>query len=754
MRTLLELLETQARNHAPRRAFTFLADDGQEQSLTYRELDGRARIIASALSRSTSPGDRALLVFPAGLDFISAFFGCAYAGVLAVPATFPKPRRPMPRLSAIAKDCDPAVVLTSQASLDMLDVESVAPDLAAIRWLATDELSEDGAAWRRPSINGNDLAFLQYTSGSTSDPKGVMVSHANLLHNMTMILHGNGVRSGPGEHAGRTGAFWLPAYHDMGLICGILGTVFEAGHSVLMSPMSFLRRPIAWLQTISKYRAAVSGAPNFAYELCVAKTTQEERAGLDLSSWKVAFCSAEPVRAETLDRFAESFAECGFQAEAFYPCYGLAEATLLAAGGEGPGRPIVKHVERKALAENRLFAANGNGNGNGHAKGNGYTNGHANGHRNGNAHANGNGRMQRLVSCGRALLGQQIVIADPQRRSRVPAGSVGEIWIKGKSVARGYWNRREENERVFAARLEGDDDGPFLRTGDLGFFADEELFVTGRLKDLIIIRGRNHYPQDIEHTVTSAHPALVLGGGAAFSVEEDGEERLVVVQEIDRSQKQADLEDVLRQIRAAVAREHELDVHTVVLIRQASLPRTTSGKPQRNLCRTQFQSGELRGLAEWKAESSPAAPSAIAASPVKKIDESLARPRPGEKLEPGELDRLTERIEAWLLDWLMERGGVPRDLVSRDRPFAEYGLSSLTAVELSQDLETWLGIELSSVIAWKYPTPESLSRYLAGEVGGVSEEQNISLLPPRRRTADEFLRFLEEVEAQENKTTP
>lgn len=729
MLTLLDLLETQACDYPHRRAFTFLADEGGEISLTYRELEARTRRIAVELGRWTRPGDRALLVYPTGLEFVSAFFGCIYAGVLPVPATYPKPKRPMPRLTAIASDCNPAIVLTSQASVEALDVETVAPKLAAIRWLPTDHLPASQGTWQRPQIDGHDLAFLQYTSGSTSEPKGVMVSHANLLHNMAMILHGNGVDSREDKPVIRTGAFWLPAHHDMGLICGILGTVFEGGHSVLMSPMSFLRRPIRWLEAISKYRASVSGAPNFAYEMCVSKTTPEERANLDLSSWQVAFCSAEPVRAETLEKFSAAFADSGFREDAFYPCYGLAEATLMAAGGNGPGLPVVKHVARTALAKNRLLAHESNGNGHG----NGYANGNGNGH----------GAMQRLVSCGQALLDQQIVTADPDTLRRVPAGRIGEILIKGPSVARGYWDRADESERTFRARLADDGDGPFLRTGDLGFFSDGQLYVTGRLKDLIIIRGQNHYPQDVEQTVVLSHDMAIFGGGAAFSVEVDGDERLVVVQEIDRHQKNADLSEVLRSLRTAIAQEHALEAYAIVLIRQASLPRTTSGKPQRHLCRAQFLADELKVLAQWRADETKSASRTMTPALIEKPAPFVRGSAP---LDEAEIDRLADRIETWLLDWLVARGGVPKNEVARDRAFAEYGLDSLRAVELSQELESWLGVELSSVIAWKYPTPDAMSRHLARLAGGAGDEQHTSSELERRRGTSAFIRLLAEVE--------
>ncbi|MEQ8790733.1 MAG: AMP-binding protein [Pirellulaceae bacterium] len=745
MRTLVDLLMQQADRCGDRRAFTFLADDDRESTISYRELDRRARSIAVHLARFAEPGQRALLVYPTGIEFIAAFFGCVYAGVLPVPATFPKPRRPMPRPTAIASDCDATLALTTAASLATLDL-SLSPQLQGLNWIATDDElgvarrtnghrhgvgggvardeSATGDLWRPPAVDANDLCFLQYTSGSTSEPKGVMVSHANLLANMELILFGNGVRRLPGENPGRTGVFWIPAYHDMGLICGILGAVYEGGHSVLMTPTSFLKRPLRWLQTIEKYRAEVSGAPNFAYELCVRKTTPHEREALDLSSWRVAFCSAEPVRPETLEQFATSFADGGFSSDAFYPCYGLAEATLLAAGNEGPGRPVVKHICRSALAEHRWLEADENS-GAGDA-------------------GDSNGLHVRLVGCGGELLDQQLAIVDPHTHLQINGGSIGEIWIKGPCVAQGYWGRREETQRIFRARLADTGDGPYLRTGDLGILHQGQLFVTGRVKDVIIIRGRNHYPHDIEHTVEAAHPALLHGAGCAFAVESDTREQLVVVHEIDRHYRDADLDEVIRAMRAAIAEEHDLELAAAVLIRQASLPRTTSGKTQRNLCRELFQSGSLKTLAVWR-------PSTVEQrdKPAHIVDDARISPLPrhGRPLEDDEIDRLAERIEEWLLEWLIERAGVPGDDVARDRPFAEYGLDSLTAVELSQELEDWLGVHLSSVIAWKYPTPVTLARYLAREAGGASTAAEHVPGALRKRNAGDFLRILSEVES-------
>jgi acyl-CoA synthetase (AMP-forming)/AMP-acid ligase II/acyl carrier protein len=644
----------------------------------------------------------------------------------------------MPRLTSIAADCDAKLALTTAASLETFDL-SLSPELQRLEWIATDEeqhhhqenAGHDADPRQLPSVEADNVCFLQYTSGSTSDPKGVMVSHANLLSNMELILVGNGVQRSAEEKPGRTGVFWIPAYHDMGLICGILGTVYEGGHSVLMTPTSFLQRPLRWLQAISKYKAQVSGAPNFAYEICVRKSTARERAALDLSSWRVAFCSAEPVRPETLEQFTEAFAPSGFSSHAFYPCYGLAEATLMAAGNHGPGRPVVKQIVRSALAENRWIEAGGDS----------FDSGES---------------VIRLVGCGGELLDQRLAIVDPHTEQRINGGSVGEIWIKGPCVAKGYWGRLEESDRVFRARLACNNDGPYLRSGDLGFVADGQLFVTGRVKDVIIIRGRNYYPHDIERTAEASHPALLPGAGAAFAVESGSHERLHIVHEIDRHQRDADFDEVFRRIRAAVAEEHDLEVAGIALIRQASLPRTTSGKAQRRLCRQLYLDGELKTLAQWEITSPTSNNNGNGAANGRAIGiqrPRAARPaiaplaRHGRPLDENELRRLAEQIEAWLLQWLVDRAGMPADDVSPDRPFVEYGLDSLKAVELSQELEDWLGVQLSSVIAWKYPTPEALAEYLAREAGGVKPDGGDVPGDLRKRNTRDFVQLLSEVEA-------
>ncbi len=567
--SLVELLRERVIGQPDQLAYLFLSDGDEETRLTYRELDRQARAIAARLQTRQAVGERALLLYTPGLAYLAALFGCLYAGVVAVPAYSPRPNRPMPRLQAIVADARPTVALTTTSILSNIGRRfEHAPELKALQWLNSDHLSEEiEADWRVPAIAPETLAFLQYTSGSTGSPKGVMLSHGNLMANLAMIRHGFQI----GSNA--LGVFWLPNYHDMGLIGGILEPMYVGGPSVLISPASFLQRPARWLEVITRFRGTISGAPNFAYELCVEKVTPEQREALDLSSLELAFCGAEPVRHATLEHFAEAFAPCGFRRNAFYPCYGLAEASVLVSGSIGPTFLRTRSVRRRELEAGRVVDADASEPG-----------------------------AQTLVSCGGTLLDQKIVIVEFESRTLRPPGEVGEIWVSGANVAQGYWNRPEDTEASFRATLAEGDDGPFLRTGDLGFFHDGELFIAGRLKDLIIMRGRNCYPQDIELTVERSHPALRPGNGAAFSVELEGAERVVVVYEVDRQHRNSDIDEVVRAIRRAVAEEHKLQVYAVVLIKTLSIPKTSSGKIQRFACRTGFLEGTLKVVAEWRAE--------------------------------------------------------------------------------------------------------------------------------------------------------
>ena len=566
----VDLLRSRAEQHPARIAQTFLSNgEDVEINLSFGELDQHARQIAAVLQQHVAEGERALLLYAPGTEFICAFMGCLYAKVVAVPVYPPRRGQMDNRLLGIALDAQPAVILTSDKIRSELQASySEMLQASGIQVLASDKIPLDLAdEWQTPVVRSETLAFLQYTSGSTGTPKGVMVSHGNLLHNASLIEQGF-------QHPeGATSVFWLPEYHDMGLIGGILQPLYLGIRAVRMSPVDFLQKPIRWLQAISTYQAATSGGPNFAYELCVSKITAEQRANLDLSHWTLAFSGAEPVRADTLERFAQSFAECGFRSQAFYPCYGMAEATLLVSGGKRESELTTLSVAEAALTEHVVMQQ-------------------------------GEGAVtRRLVGCGAIVGDQEAIIVDPYTQQLAQPEHVGEIWLRGGSVAQGYWNKAELSEEIFGAQLANGDGTRYLRTGDLGFFDNGELYITGRLKDVIIIRGRNHYPQDIELSVEKSHPALRAGCGAAFSVDIADEERLVIAYEVDRHHARSlDIEEVTNTIRRTVAEQHGLQTAAILLLRTTTIPKTSSGKIQRYACRKGFVKNSLDVIGEWRAQ--------------------------------------------------------------------------------------------------------------------------------------------------------
>jgi acyl-CoA synthetase (AMP-forming)/AMP-acid ligase II len=563
--TLTDILLRRAAQQPSGRVYTFLRDGETEDGAeTFQSLDRRARTIAALLQTRARSGDRVLLIYPQGLEYIAAFFGCLYAGMVAVPAYPPRSARNLPRLQAIVADAQPALALTTSQVSDLVDrLDPSGEGLGGLRRVSTSGLDESlSGEWRRPELSGETLAFLQYTSGSTADPKGVMLSHRNLLDNSEAISGAFGTDSES------VGVSWLPPYHDMGLIGQIINPLYVGARMVLMPSGTFLMRPSCWLQAVSRYGATHSGGPNFAYDLCVRRFNPETAAGLDLSSWRVAFNGAEPIRPETIERFAAKFAPFGFRREAFYPCYGLAEATLMVSCAAGGAAPVLKAVSAMALEQDRVVEA---------------------------SPAAADARV--LVGSGHPLPTQRVLIVNPRTLGRCGDGEVGEVWIAGASVAGGYWNRREETELSFHACLPETGEGPFLRTGDLGFLSGGELFITGRLKDLIIICGRNLYPQDIEWSAGRSHPSLREGAAAAFQLTVGGEEQLVVVQEVDFRQK-PDAAEVVKAIRRAVAEEHGVQLHDAVLVKPGSLPLTSSGKLQRHLCKAKYRAESLSRYGE------------------------------------------------------------------------------------------------------------------------------------------------------------
>jgi 8-amino-7-oxononanoate synthase len=682
---LVELLLHRARCQPDDIAFIYLVDGENEQlRLTYRELDRQARAIGAWLESHQLAGQRALLLYPAGLEFIAAFFGCLYAGVIAVPVYPPRRNRSLNRIQAIADDADARVALTTELVFNrVMPLIDETPHLKQLTWLPTCQVpAEMEREWTMPDVHGDTLAFLQYTSGSTGTPKGVVLNHANLVHNSALISHSF-------EHTrSRQGVFWLPSYHDMGLIGGILQPLYIGRPNVLMSPMSFLQKPYRWLSAISRFQASTSGGPNFAYDLCVRKITPEQRKTLDLSGWNVAFNGAEPVRAETLDAFAEAFAPCGFRREAFYPCFGLAEATLIVSGGYVDRPPIVRTFDVAAIARNEVLDVEPDEEG-----------------------------VRALVGCGENLPDQRIVIVDPETLLPCPSDRIGEVWVYGPSVAQGYWQQTEATERVFHARLKDSGDGPFLRTGDLGFLQDGELFITGRLKDLIIVHGVNYYPQDIERTVQQSHPRLRLDCGAAFTVEgEDGRERLVVVQEVERH-KRANFTEVFDAIRRDVAAEHELALDAILLIRAGSVPKTSSGKIQRHACRDGYLSCTLDIVAAWRAADA----SSEAPPPAREPADAESRARSPQSAvssngKNGRLRPLNEHVTQLVIEEIRRVAKQRADGLTLDAMIVETGMDSLERMEILNSIEERFGGRFPEEILPDLETPrqliEAVEKYL------------------------------------------
>jgi len=586
--TFIDVLQNRVELSSNNKAFTFLSSNG-DNVFTYNDLSKKIRRLAAFLQKYNLSGERALLLYPPGMDYIIGYFACLYAGVIAVPVYPPDPSRlkkTLPRIQVIAKDADAKVALSTQNIVDDVkqwkqilsgdegdelnfnkNIENIKnhssefDDLFNLKWIATDTFNdaiED--QWVYPNVTSDSIAYLQYTSGSTGSPKGVIINHENLLHNTNMIFNGFGLNNTDYE-----GVIWLPIYHDMGLVGGILEPIFSGFHCTLLSPIDFLKRPLRWLQIISdkKEKKIVSGGPNFAYDLCLRATTPQKREALDLSNWQVAFTGAEPVRAETIQEFSEAFAVSGFKKQAFYPCYGLAEGTLIVSGGLQEEEPIQLTIDKEELKKNKAVEVD-----------------------------KANPNKIDFIGSGREILEGKIRIVNPETKLVCKDGEVGEIWSSSKSNAQGYWKKPEVSEEIFNAYTTDTKEGPFLRTGDLGFIKDGELFVTGRLKDLIIIRGSNHYPQDIELTVETSNKLLRPGSVAAFSVDVDGEEQLVIVQEA-RAKKNVNWEEVINDIKNAVFDVHNIVPYAIILIQPKTIFKTSSGKIRRNDTKKAFLNNEL-----------------------------------------------------------------------------------------------------------------------------------------------------------------
>jgi amino acid adenylation domain-containing protein len=671
--TLIEMLCWRALDQADQKAYTFLTTEEEEQSLTYAELDRRSRAIAAMLQKHNTNGERVLLLYPPGLEYIVAFFGCLYAGAIAVPAYPPHANRSLGRIQAIVADAQARFVLTTSQVVSRIQrTLALLPDLQALQWMITDSGSsdQDEATWQMPQVTGSTLAFLQYTSGSTATPKGVMVNYDNLLSNHHMI------QSTMAHPADAPFVSWLPLFHDMGLIGNILQALYMGSPCIFLPPSAFIQSPFRWLQTISLYRAHTSGAPNFAYDLCVQKITPALRDTLDLSSWKFAFCGAEPVRYHTLTNFAAYFAPCGFQVESLRPCYGLAEATVFVSAHQRGLPPVAHRLQKEALEHHQVILT-----------------------------TERDEKSLEYTGCGTAELDARIVIVDPETCMLCSPGTVGEIWVTGPHVAQGYWNRLQETEMTFRAYVKDTGEGPFLRTGDLGFLLDGALFVTGRRKDVIIIAGRNHYPQDIEQTVEQCHTAVRAQSGAAFSIDAEGEECLVLVQEIQRGyHDQQELDKICRAIRQAVAEEHDLPVQSIVLIRHNSIPKTSSGKIQRRACRQNFLDGELKVVYQWRRD--------IQEQALLSLD--MQNTLSGSQERRGSSQVSVTDIMHWLVTQIAAHASVDPSEIDTQAPFSRYGLGSLILLDLVRMIEQTFNVKITiSDLFNELTTIESLAASLA-----------------------------------------
>lgn len=550
--TLMDILASRVSDQRYQIAYRFLSDgEDDEAVVSYVELDRKIRAISRGLTKLNIE-DRAVLLYPPGLDFIYSFYACLNSGVIAVPIYPPHPARPgksLPLIKQIIEDSSPKVILTTEtikeALLERTDLLTYYPALDIIATSKPDVYEGDG---KLRAAQPSDIAFLQYTSGSTGSPKGVMVTHANLLSNLAYIERNFGL-----NHKSDA-VFWLPPYHDMGLIGGILQALYTGYPLTLIPHMAFLQKPVRWLKAITKYKAHTAGAPNFAYDLCVRNIPLEQREGLDLSSWNIAFDGAEHIYKATMERFSHSFAPYGFNATAFVPCYGLAEATLLVTSS-----PVGQQVEEITLSWES---------------------------------AQGDTKSGRYVSCGHIDDQTNVRIVQPDSLIEIQSNEVGEIWVSGPGVTKGYWNSTAETERVFNAYIPGSKVGPYMRTGDLGFISGNSLYVAGRLKDLIIIAGINYYPDDLEKTAEDSHPVLGVKSCVAFSIEKEEQERLVILFELNPKHL-AQADEIIQSVRGALAGNHGLGAYEIVGVNPGDLPKTSSGKIKRHRCKSLYHQGKF-----------------------------------------------------------------------------------------------------------------------------------------------------------------
>lgn len=648
-------------------AFRYLQDlETAPQELSYKTLWLEAASIAGFLRSIANPGDCIMLFFPPGMAYIKAFYGCLLAGMVAVPLYPPRRNIKSDRILSVAQSCQSSVALTTQSELENIQAswsEQNSLDLS-LKFYATDSLALTSQSLTScPDIDPSLPAFLQYTSGSTGSPKGVIITHSNIVANVTYLsLKAGGTKEDIFVN-------WLPLFHDLGLITAVLWPVYLGAPSTLMAPATFVRNPVIWLKAISQYRGSMCGAPNFAYELCTNKISAVELSGLDLSSWRVAYNAAEPVRAETLNSFSEYFSGCGFKPEAFYPGYGMAEATVFITGGDSFVSPTQLTVNKKILAEHKLELINED-----------------------------DSNAIKIVACGSALSPHDVRIVDPETNCELPNGSVGEIWFSGPSVSPGYWGLAELSKDTFNQKIVGQDAGvnSYLKTGDLGVMYAGDLFVTGRIKDLIILRGKNYYPQDIEMSVTDAHFSLKKGACAAFSLSENNVEQLIVVVEVEREYfRTVNVDDVISAVRQCVSLEHEVNVDRVVLLKPYKIPVTSSGKIQRKKTRELLLQGELDIVAQTNV--------------VKRND----------YVPPG------SEIEQMLCDiWCSV---LETNSISITDNFFDIGGNSLSALEISAELrKKFSSVSIDPEQLLELPSIAQLAKFLEMKMAHKQNKQSVA----------------------------
>jgi 8-amino-7-oxononanoate synthase/acyl carrier protein len=707
-KNLIERLRFWAEHQGDQEAFHYLTDgENEEIRLTFGQLDLQARAIAGKLVEMNMSGERALLLYPPGFEFLAAFFGCLYAGVTAVPAYPPRRNRNMTRIQAIANDAGAKVALTVHDVADRVSgIVEEAPNLRTLQWVATDRISEQLAAqWEMPRITPDTLAFLQYTSGSTGTPKGVMVSHGNMMHNIMLIV--SAFELGPDGY----GVSWLPMYHDMGLVGGVLNPVFLGRPQILMSPMSFLQRPIRWLRAISKYQATVSGGPNFGYELCVTKIDEEDCAGLDLSSWDVAFNGAEPIRPDTLEAFTRRFTPYGFTHRAHYTCYGMAENTLIITGSTKEDEPIIRSFDARGLDERQVIASGSQAGG------------------------------RRVVGSGHILPEEQVLIVDPETRYELADDQVGEIWVSSPSVARGYWNKIGITEETFGAHT-ASGAGPFLRTGDLGFFDQGELFIAGRLKDMIIVRGVNRYPQDIEISVENSDDVLLHGGSAAFSFDHKGSERMAVVAEVERKRKH-DWEETITRIRRQVTAQQEIPPDAIVLVRMGSIPKTSSGKIQRSACRKAFLEGDLKVVAQWNTWT---AAESFERSPMEFEPVGVAADVINGQAVDGKPE-VNPKVVQIVMEQVRAVGKERAPTLDLDTNVVELGLDSLERMEIIASLEETFGGRFPEEVLPEIETirqvAAAVEQYIGTEPKLKKDRRSVDMIPESAYRFEKFPEYVQ-----------